>query len=156
MTTFDYQSPSAILILKHKLAFKDSNIIIDRWLAEHPQESRKTLSELLQSGKVIFKDNKLCDLPQLSAEEAQLLAQEIQSSQTFEVKDRWYNLKKYPQCFVGSELADWLKQNKHVLIEEAVALGQNLLKYGLIYHVHNDHDFKNEFLFYRFSTSLPK
>ena len=152
MTNFDYQSPSAILILKHKLDFKDSNIIIDRWLANHPQESRKTLSELLQSGKVTFKDNKLCDLPQLSAEEAELLVQEIQNSQTLEVKDRWYNLKKYSQCFIGSELVDWFQQNKNVPIEEAIALGENLLKYRLIYHVHNDHNFKNDFLFYRFST----
>ena len=156
MVNFDYQSPTAILILKHKLAFKDANITIDRWLANHPQESRQTLSELLQSGKVLFKDDKLCDLPQLSAKEAELLVQEIQNSQIFEVKDRWYNLKKYPQCFIGSELVDWFEQNKQVLTEEAVALGQNLLKYRLIYHVHNDHDFKNEFLFYRFSTSFSK
>ncbi len=150
MDTFNYQSPSAILILKHKLAFKDSNEIIDRWLVKHPQESRKTLSELLVSGKIIFRDNQLWDLPELSIEEAELLVQEIRNSQTLEVKNRWYNFKQYPECFIGSELVNWLEQNKNVLTEEAIALGQNLLKYRLIYHVHNDHDFKNEFLFYRF------
>ncbi len=35
-------------------------------------------------------------------------------------------------------------------MEEAIAIGQNLLEHKLIQHVCNDHEFKNEFLFYRF------
>ncbi len=148
----DYQSPSAYLILCYKLSFKESNRIIDLWLGEHPQESRKTLSELLQSSKIIYKNNKLVDLPKLSAKEANLLAKEIQEKQTLEIKDRRYRLKIYRQCFIGSELVEWLKQNKDVLAVEAISLGQSLLEHNLICHVTNDHQFKNSFLFYRFTT----
>ena len=119
MNTLNYQSPSAILIFKHQLSFKDSNLAIDRWLAEHPNQTRQTLSELLQLGKVFFKDSRIYDLLQLSADEARLLAHEILESKTLEIKDRRYHLKKYPQCFIGSELVDWLTENKRVATEEA-------------------------------------
>ena len=150
MDTFQQQSPSAILILKHKLSLQQSNKIIDRWLAEHPQESRQSLAKLLESNQVIFKQDQLWDLPKLSADDAKLLVQEIKSSQTLAIKDRRYRLKTYPQCFIGTELVAWLTQNKGVLTEEAIALGQSLLRHNLIEHVCQEHEFANESLFYHF------
>ena len=151
ITMTEYQSPSAYLILKHKIPIVEGNKIIEGWLAKHPQESRQTLAEKLQSRMVIFKDKQLQNLPQLSIDEAQQLAQKLQQ-QTSLVKDRWYQLKKYPQCFIGSELVEWLKQNLSLVTEEAIAIGQSLYEHKLIQHVTNDHEFKNDFLFYCFQN----
>ena len=45
---------------------------------------------------------------------------------------------------------DYLVNDQNCLVEEAIALGQNLLTHDLIWHVHQEHEFENEFLFYRF------
>ena len=150
MNTINYESPSALLFRRHKVSVTDSNLMIERWLTNHPQASREDLSKLLQSRKVIFKNERLVDFPQLSLEEAKLLIQKIHQNNVLEIKDRWHKLKNYPQCFVGSELVDCLAKIKGIAMEEAIALGQNLLEHNLIQHVCNDHEFKNEFLFYRF------
>ncbi|MEL6437939.1 MAG: DEP domain-containing protein [Cyanobacteria bacterium J06621_8] len=150
MDTFQQQSPSAYLILKHSLSVQKSNSIIDRWLTDHPQESRQSLAKLLNLSKVIFKNERLCDLPKLSADDAKLLMKEIQSSSTLEVKDRRYRLTTYPQCFVGKELVQWLIENKELLTAEAIAWGQSLIDHNLIEHVCQDHEFENKELFYHF------
>lgn len=152
MDNFDYHSPSAYLILQHKLGFQESNKIIERWLTDRPQESRQTLAKLLQSGKIIYKNDRLLDLPKLSSREADLLAKEIQEKQMLEIKDRRYKLKLYRQCFIGSELVDYLIKDKNITTAEAISLGQSLLERDLIYHVTNDHQFKNDYLFYRFKN----
>ncbi|MEL6928565.1 MAG: hypothetical protein AAFO95_08015 [Cyanobacteria bacterium J06600_6] len=150
MDTIDYQSPNTFLFLQHQISVNDANSIIYEWLKEHPLESRATLSKLLESHKVIVKQNKLFDLPRLSLTEATQLVREIQMSGKLEIADRQYQLTKYPQCFIGSELVDWLIENKDVIELEAIAIGQNLLEHNLIAHVRKQHDFKNEFLFYHF------
>jgi len=66
------------------------------------------------------------------------------------IKDRRYNLKNYPRCFVGSEAVDWIATKLDLSIPEAIAIGQKLLEQNWIHHVTNQHPFKNEYLFYRF------
>lgn len=73
---------------------------------------------------------------------------EIKSPQSLEIKDRRYRLKIYLQCFIGAELVAWLIQNKNVLTEEAVAMGQSLLRHNLIENMCQEHEFANESLFY--------
>ena len=91
------------------------------------------------------------------------------------VKDRKWMFRSYPKSFVGknrhlqkfyriksktrthsfsiigSEAVDWILAN-HLADsrEEAVALGQKLLNKKHFSHVTKDHQFKDEFLFYRF------
>jgi len=151
MDTIDYQSPSTFLFLHHQISINDGNSIIGEWLKEHPQESRASLSKLLESEKVIVKHRKLYDLPRLSLVEATELVREIEEHRDLLIKDRQYQLTKYPQCFIGSELVDWLVEHKSMIAVEAIAIGQNLLSHGLIAHVRQEHDFKNEFLFYQLS-----
>lgn len=51
------------------------------------------------------------------------------------IKDRRYHLKLYPQCFVGSELVDWLLSKGEVNSRiEAVAMMQKLCENGVIHH----------------------
>jgi|GEM_PF-2940312 len=150
MDTINYQSPNTFLFLHHQISVNDANSIIYNWLKEHPQESRATLYKLLESRKVIVKHGKLYDLPRLSLLDATELVRNIRESGEVEVKDRQYRLTHYSQCFIGSELTDWLMKSKKLVEAEAIAIGQNLLEHNLIAHVRNEHDFKNEFLFYHF------
>ncbi|XP_019854510.1 PREDICTED: DEP domain-containing mTOR-interacting protein-like [Amphimedon queenslandica] len=67
------------------------------------------------------------------------------------LKDRRYHLKTYATCFIGHEMVDWLlKKGEVESRSEAVAMMQKLLENEVIHHVCDDHDFKDEKLFYRF------
>merc|ERR1711991_1188963 len=55
-----------------------------------------------------------------------------------EVKDRRWMMKRFPQCFVGAELVDWMVDNLFEVEgsrEKATQLGRQLLHYGFIEHV---------------------
>ena len=67
-----------------------------------------------------------------------------------EIKKRRYNLKVYSRCFVGSEAVSWLQDNFGLSQTDAIALGQRLIEEKWIHHVTDDHQFKDEDLFYRF------
>ncbi len=71
------------------------------------------------------------------------------SSSGFEVKDRSYRGTAHPRCFVGSEAVEWMQAQGHT-VNEALSMGQQLIDLSLIHHVHDEHPFKNENLFYRF------
>lgn len=67
------------------------------------------------------------------------------------IKDRRYHLKSYKSCFKGDELVTWFVENKHASSRvEASAIGCSLLMHGVIHHVVDDHNFKDEGMFYRF------
>jgi len=87
----------------------------------------------------------------LSLGSATKLAEDIRNSGKLKIKDRRYRLMNYQQCFIGSELVDWFIKQKNCSEREAISMGQNLLDHNLIYHVHNEHDFENGYLFYRFN-----
>ncbi|WP_019506376.1 DEP domain-containing protein [Pleurocapsa sp. PCC 7319] len=150
MSYQDEKVPSMLLYACYQIPFEQADTLIDNWLRENPQKSSLNLYNLISKGKIIVKNGFLYEIPPLSLKEAQSLALELQADNGVEIKNRWYNLKLYRQCFIGSELVDWLTKTKGITTEEAIALGQNLFEYQLIKHVHEDHDFKNEFLFYRF------
>mmetsp|Transcript_21277 Transcript_21277/g.30773 ORF Transcript_21277/g.30773 Transcript_21277/m.30773 type:complete len:665 (-) Transcript_21277:99-2093(-) len=68
-----------------------------------------------------------------------------------DIRDRVYHFKTYEQCFIGEDavrymIADGIAGTK----AEAVLIGNLLVDFGYIFHVTRDHNFKNEFLFYRF------
>lgn len=66
------------------------------------------------------------------------------------IGDRQYNLTTYHNCFVGTEAVLWFIQTLNVSIDEAIRLGQRLIDEKWIHHVVDEHDFENEYLFYRF------
>jgi len=67
------------------------------------------------------------------------------------ISDRNYHGKVYKKCFIGSDMVDWLLKNGFASTrEDAVRLGNDLLKHNVFRHVTSDHDFKDEYLFYRF------
>ncbi|XP_060086815.1 phosphatidylinositol 3,4,5-trisphosphate-dependent Rac exchanger 1 protein isoform X2 [Heteronotia binoei] len=67
------------------------------------------------------------------------------------IKDRRRKLSTVPKCFLGNEFVSWLMEIGEISKpEEGVNLGQALLENGIIHHVSDKHQFKNEQVMYRF------
>lgn len=72
------------------------------------------------------------------------------------IKDRYYHLKRYHVCFVGSEAIDWFLANGFASSrEEGIQLGQSLLDADLVHHVVDEHNFEDRELYYRFRQDDP-
>lgn len=78
------------------------------------------------------------------------LVKEMHAPNGVDIKDRRYRLRVYPKVFVGREAVTWFKSQYNLSTEQAIHLGNLLIKNKIIHHVLDRHDFKNEFLFYRF------
>jgi hypothetical protein len=71
----------------------------------------------------------------------------------FDVQDRRWRFRKYPNCFVASEAVDWMHKNLGISRSEAVDIGNRLLQRDLIHHcVDGWRTFKDDYLFFRWST----
>ena len=155
-TNINYPTITSLLCHKYELTVAESINVVSKWLKQHPDYSRETLRRFINTGLVVIQDKTLVDMSRISLEEALEIAKELQSANGLEIKNRWYHFKCYKECFVGSELVDWLGENRSLSEKEAIALGQNLLEHKIIAHVCNDHTFKNDFLFYRFIRLVAK
>lgn len=69
-------------------------------------------------------------------------------------QNRWYHLRRYPRCFVASEAVTWLQAHLGITRERAVRVGERLTALGQIEHVMEEHDFKDEYLFFHVRPSL--
>jgi len=78
------------------------------------------------------------------------LASRMQSPGGLDITDRPYHLRNYPKCFVGQDAVKWLVTNVNSSEQEALTIGQKMMRLGIFEHVVQEHDFKNEYLFYRF------
>lgn len=69
------------------------------------------------------------------------------------VMDRTFLLRKYPNCFTGSDAVQFFIRNRFATSEhEALCIGNALLKAGLFRHVKNQYLFRNGLYFYRFAA----
>ncbi|XP_064605370.1 DEP domain-containing mTOR-interacting protein-like [Liolophura sinensis] len=67
------------------------------------------------------------------------------------IKDRRYRFRTYQNCFKATETIDWLLETQQCPTREAAVFVLNILhQYGVLHHVCDDHNFKDEMLFYRF------
>nr|MCU0623551.1 EAL domain-containing protein [Gemmatimonadaceae bacterium] len=64
-------------------------------------------------------------------------------------RDRWYHLRRYPDCLLGSELVDWWVRTRGLSRDAAVRLGRRLVAKGWLLHVHEEHDFEDGPFFYQ-------
>jgi hypothetical protein len=84
------------------------------------------------------------------------LASQMHSEQGVEIKTRRHKLMLFQRCFLGNEAVDWMVSQVKVSREDAIALGQKMLDKGIFQHVANEHQFKDEPLFYRFNEDQGK
>lgn len=67
------------------------------------------------------------------------------------IRDRRYHLRTYSCCLVGRDLVDWLIRNGEANTRSGAVQCMNVLfENSIIHHVCDDHQFKDEMLFYRF------
>lgn len=106
------------------------------------------------SGKQVDPEELIGSLEErLSNEEIKQIVASMRSSDGLDIRDRRYRLNFYRACFVGSEAVDWLVRKQHFTREEALEFGQILMERGIIFHVTDEHSFRDEYLFYSFNKS---
>nr|XP_034978486.1 phosphatidylinositol 3,4,5-trisphosphate-dependent Rac exchanger 1 protein [Zootoca vivipara] len=85
------------------------------------------------------------------AEKGEKLYHMMMNKKVSLIKDRRRKLSTVPKCFLGNEFVSWLIEMGEISKpEEGVNLGQALLENGIIHHVSDKHQFKNEQVMYRF------
>ena len=88
-----------------------------------------------------------------------LLAKAIQGKSGIPLSDRRWHFTLYRNCFVGIDLTSWLLANFRDVTsrEEAVVLGNELMREGLFMHVRGKHEFRDGNFFYRIARahSIP-
>ncbi|XP_063402394.1 DEP domain-containing mTOR-interacting protein-like [Mytilus trossulus] len=73
------------------------------------------------------------------------------------IRDYQLNAQVYKDAFIGSAFVDWLTNQEHIGIEDAVDLGRKLLDYNIIKHVTDDHHFKHDnCLLYQFEFDFDQ
>ncbi len=75
----------------------------------------------------------------------------MKDSDDVSCQDRRYRLRNYADCFVGSDATLWLAKYLSCSIEQAVDVGNLLVKSGYIYHVVKQQPFRNGHFYYRYS-----
>jgi small-conductance mechanosensitive channel len=89
--------------------------------------------------------------PRLWAEpEIERVAERMRGDGGLDIADRRHLLAVYRACFVGRSAVDWMVRNLGLTRDEAIGLGQTLVDRGVIRHVLDEHNFKDENLFYAF------
>jgi hypothetical protein len=74
----------------------------------------------------------------------------MRGNEGIEIKDRKYRLTTYHQCFIASEVVQCMEKKYILSKSEAIRLAQELIDLKIIHHVTDNHEFKNDYLFYRF------
>ena len=137
----------ALLLMRYKVSPKQSLEMIQTWLQKHPGVDYAILEEYLRSNLVRVENNDLVDLYE---ERIMTLVKDLRGNAGITIKDRRYKLTNYPLCFIGNEAVAWMETQYLLSKPEAIRLGQELIELKIIHHVTDDHDFKNDYLFYRF------
>ena len=87
---------------------------------------------------------------QPTASEITSLVGEMKGPDGVDIRDRRHGIQSFPRCFVGQDAVAWFMRTQRASESEAVRLGQILVDRCIIHHVTDEHDFHNEYLFYRF------
>ncbi|KAH1065296.1 hypothetical protein J1N35_030283 [Gossypium stocksii] len=74
---------------------------------------------------------------------------------TIVVKDRLYKMRRFTNCFLGSEAVDFLSEDQYLEREEAVEFGQKLASEHFFRHVLDENLFEDGDHLYRFLDHEP-
>lgn len=80
----------------------------------------------------------------------------VRMKESIPVLDRFHFLKPYKRCFLGSEATAWIMEIRNCSLEDALIIGANMIKLGLIYHVKREHFLCDKPYFYRFNSALSQ
>lgn len=71
------------------------------------------------------------------------------------IKDRFYKMRRFTNCFIGSESVDFLSQDQYLEREDAVEFGRKLGNKLFFRHVTDENTFEDGNLLYRFLDDDP-
>lgn len=136
-----------LLLMRFSLSPIYSLEVAKKWLETHPNYTWQNLYDSLKNYLVRLENRELIDLYE---QKVIHLVNDMRGNEGIKIENRQYRFKSYPSCFVGTEAINWMRKRYNFSISEAVKMGQILIDEKIIHHVADDHDFKNEHLFYRF------
>lgn len=142
-----------LLLMRYNVNPYEGIFLVKDWLVNHPEEDWRSLEEFILMEGVILENGVLKDVYPL---ELYSIISSLRLNNILTIEDRWYKLQKYYKCFVGSEAVEWISFTQRVTKEAAIALGRMLVKYRIIHHVVDEHDFEDSYLFYRFYLDEKK
>ncbi len=137
----------ALLLMKFKLNPTESFKIIQEWIQNNSDENYEVLENCLKNDLVKIENGSVISLYD---ENITTLVNDLRGKNGIEIKDRRYKLTNYPQCFIGTEAVQWIRIKYSLSESDAIREGQKLIKLKIIHHVADDHDFENDYFFYRF------
>ncbi|KAK6471881.1 phosphatidylinositol 3,4,5-trisphosphate-dependent Rac exchanger 1 protein-like [Huso huso] len=136
--------------------WKIHNTAKNKWfvcMAKNPEDKQKWLDAILKEReqRESLKLGMERDAYVMIAEKGEKLYHMIMSKSRHLIKDRRRKLSIVHKCFLGNEFVSWLIETGEISKpDEGVNLGQALLENGIIHHVSDKHQFKNEQVLYRF------
>uniref|UniRef100_A0A8C3AG73 Phosphatidylinositol-3,4,5-trisphosphate dependent Rac exchange factor 1 n=1 Tax=Cyclopterus lumpus TaxID=8103 RepID=A0A8C3AG73_CYCLU len=136
--------------------WKIHNTAKNKWfvcMAKHAEDKQKWLDAILREReqRECLKLGMERDAYVMIAEKGEKLYHMMMTKSRHLIKDRRRKLSIVPKCFMGNEFVSWLIDNGEISKpDEGVNLGQALLENGIIHHVSDKHQFKNEQVLYRF------
>ncbi len=83
------------------------------------------------------------------------IAARLRQADGVESKDRFYHLRRYPDCFLGDQACAWIADRVGVGNAQAEDIGNLILKLNLFYHVAKQQPFRDGHFFYRFFRNEP-
>ncbi|KAF3817374.1 hypothetical protein GH733_012665 [Mirounga leonina] len=136
--------------------WKIHNTAKNKWfvcMAKTAEEKQKWLDAIIREReqRESLKLGMERDAYVMIAEKGEKLYHMMMNKKVNLIKDRRRKLSTVPKCFLGNEFVAWLLEIGEISkTEEGVNLGQALLENGIIHHVSDKHQFKNEQVMYRF------
>ncbi|XP_066558908.1 phosphatidylinositol 3,4,5-trisphosphate-dependent Rac exchanger 1 protein [Amia ocellicauda] len=136
--------------------WKIHNTAKNKWfvcMAKNAEEKQKWLDAILKEReqRESLKLGMERDAYVMISEKGEKLYHMMMSKSRHLIKDRRRKLSIVPKCFLGNEFVSWLMESGEISKpDEGVNLGQALLENGIIHHVSDKHQFKNEQVLYRF------
>ncbi|XP_053705025.1 phosphatidylinositol 3,4,5-trisphosphate-dependent Rac exchanger 1 protein isoform X2 [Synchiropus splendidus] len=136
--------------------WKIHNTAKNKWfvcMAKNPEDKQKWLDAILRERETreSLKLGMERDAYVMIAEKGEKLYHMMMTKSRHLIKDRRRKLSIVPKCFMGNEFVSWLLESGEISKpDEGVNLGQALLENGIIHHVSDKHQFKNEQVLYRF------
>nr|XP_054602110.1 phosphatidylinositol 3,4,5-trisphosphate-dependent Rac exchanger 1 protein isoform X2 [Nothobranchius furzeri] len=136
--------------------WKIHNTAKNKWfvcMAKNAEDKQKWLDAILREReqRESLKLGMERDAYVMIAEKGEKLYHMMMTKNRHLIKDRRRKLSIVPKCFMGNEFVSWLIESGEISnADEGVNLGQALLENGIIHHVSDRHQFKNEQVLYRF------
>ncbi|KAM9313762.1 phosphatidylinositol 3,4,5-trisphosphate-dependent Rac exchanger 1 protein-like [Pholidichthys leucotaenia] len=136
--------------------WKIHNTAKNKWfvcMAKNTEDKQKWLDAILREReqRESLKLGMERDAYMMIAEKGEKLYHMMMTKSRHLIKDRRRKLSIVPKCFMGNEFVSWLLDCGEISKpDEGVNLGQALLENGIIHHVSDKHQFKNEQVLYRF------